>query len=61
MDAGAILAIVLLNGLLGFIQENQAERSLAALHKLSLATARAIREGESVRFRPGNRSGAMSC
>jgi len=45
IDAGAILAIVLLNALLGFIQEFKAERSLAALRKLSIATARVVREG----------------
>lgn len=46
VDAGAILAIVILNALLGFIQEYRAERSLAALRKLSITTARVIREGE---------------
>jgi Ca2+-transporting ATPase len=45
LDAGAILAIVALNGLLGFVQEFRAERSLAALRKLSITTARAMRNG----------------
>jgi Ca2+-transporting ATPase len=45
LDAVAILAIVLLNGVLGFIQEFRAERSLAALRNMSVATARVIREG----------------
>lgn len=45
LDAAAILAIVLLNGVLGFIQEFRAERSLAALRKMSVATARVIRDG----------------
>src|SRR3954447_17754228 len=45
IDAGAILAIVILNAALGFVQEFRAERSLAALRKLSVATARVIREG----------------
>ena len=45
LDAAAILAIVLLNGLLGFVQEFRAERSLAALRKMSVATARVIRDG----------------
>ena len=44
LDAAAILAIVFLNGLLGFIQEFRAERSLAALKRLSVATARVMRD-----------------
>jgi Ca2+-transporting ATPase len=45
LDSAAILAIVFLNGLLGFVQEFRAERSLAALRKMSVATARVIRDG----------------
>jgi Ca2+-transporting ATPase len=45
LDAAAILAIVLLNGLLGFIQEFRAERSLAALRKMSISMARVFRDG----------------
>jgi len=45
IDAAAILAIVFLNGVLGFVQEFRAERSLAALRKMSVATARVIRGG----------------
>ena len=45
IDAVAILAIIVLNALLGFIQEYKAERSLAALRKLSIATARVVRGG----------------
>ncbi len=45
VDAAAIVAIVLLNGLLGFVQEFRAERSLAALKRLSVATAKVLRDG----------------
>lgn len=45
VDSAAILAIVLLNGILGFVQEFRAERSLAALRRLSIATARVFRDG----------------
>ena len=45
LDAAAILAIVLLNGCFGFVQEFRAERSLAALRRLSIATARVMRDG----------------
>lgn len=45
LDAVAILAIVLLNGVLGFYQEFRAERSLAALKRMSVATARVMRDG----------------
>ncbi len=45
IDAAAILAIVFLNGVLGFVQEFRAEQSLAALRKMSVAMARVIREG----------------
>jgi Ca2+-transporting ATPase len=51
VDAAAILAIVLLNALLGFIQEYQAEQSIAALKKLSIMMARVIRE-EMIRSIP---------
>lgn len=45
-DAVAILAIVILNGLLGFFQEEKASRALAALQKLSSPLAKVIRDGE---------------
>ncbi|MCK6470403.1 MAG: cation-translocating P-type ATPase [Planctomycetes bacterium] len=45
VDSAAILAIVLLNGLLGFLQEEKAERALAALRKLSAPTVKVLRGG----------------
>ena len=45
VDAAAILAIVVLNGLLGFVQEGRAEQALAALRKLSSPHAKAVRDG----------------
>ena len=45
LDAAAILTIVILNGLLGFVQEFRAERSLAALRKMSVTMARVFRDG----------------
>ncbi|MGB3914258.1 MAG: HAD-IC family P-type ATPase, partial [Dethiobacteria bacterium] len=44
-DALTILVIVLLNAILGLIQEYRAERSLEALKKLAAPRARVLREG----------------
>ena len=45
-DSIAILAIVLMNGILGFIQEERAERSLAALRDMASPMAKTLRDGE---------------
>lgn len=45
VDTFAILAIVVLNGVIGFMQEERAERALASLQKLSSPMARVRRDG----------------
>jgi Ca2+-transporting ATPase len=45
VDALAIIAIVILNAILGFIQEYRAEKSLSALKKLASFTTKVIRNG----------------
>jgi P-type Ca2+ transporter type 2C len=44
-DAIAIFAIVVLNGILGYLQESRAEKALAALKRMSSPRVRVIREG----------------
>ncbi|MDB5357840.1 MAG: cation transport ATPase [Phycisphaerales bacterium] len=44
-DTIAIVAIVLLNGVLGFLQEEKAGKALAALRKMSSPHAKVVRDG----------------
>ena len=48
VDACIIIAIILLNAVIGVVQENKAEKSLEALKKLSSPTAMVRREGKPV-------------
>ncbi len=44
-DGFIILAIVLLNGILGFVQENNAEKSMQALKNMQVPEAQVLRDG----------------
>ena len=44
-EALTILIIIVMNGILGFIQEYKTEKSLEALKKMAAPTAKVIREG----------------
>ncbi len=48
IESAAILAIVILNAVLGVIQESRAEQSLAALKKLAAPDAQVLRDGRRV-------------
>lgn len=58
-DAILIIAIVIVNAVLGIIQEGRAEKSIAALQKMSAPSARVLRNGQqqliaSVEVVPGD-------
>ncbi|HEY0938643.1 MAG TPA: cation-translocating P-type ATPase [Steroidobacter sp.] len=44
-EAIAILAVVMLNAVMGYVQQSRAEQAVAALRKMSAARARVIRDG----------------
>jgi Ca2+-transporting ATPase len=48
IEAGAIMAIVLLNAVLGVIQESKAEEALAALQKMAAPDAHVLRAGHRI-------------
>ena len=45
VEAGAIMTIVILNAVLGVVQESKAEEALAALQKMAAPEARVVRDG----------------
>ena len=47
-DTFIILAIVVLNGIVGFVQEYRAEQALDALKRMASPTARVVRDGETL-------------
>ncbi|MHB8911574.1 MAG: cation-translocating P-type ATPase, partial [Lysobacter sp.] len=50
LDAGVILAVVLVNALIGFIQEGRAEQALAVLRSMLAPSARVLRDGNRHRI-----------
>jgi len=47
-DAIAIFSIVILNGVLGYLQESRAEKALSALKRMSSPKVRVIRQGKTM-------------
>jgi magnesium-transporting ATPase (P-type) len=48
IDTGVVLAVVIANAIIGFIQEGKAERAMDALHHMLAPDAHVIRDGERI-------------
>ena len=57
LDGGAIMAIVVLNAVMGVVQEGRAEQALAALKKMAAPKATVVRDGQQIII-PAARIGA---
>ena len=60
-EAIVIGVIVVLNGVLGFVQEARAEQAVAALQRMAAATAAVVRDGRTQRSRRRRSCPAISC
>jgi len=49
-EAISILVIIVLNAVLGFVQEHRAEEAVAALQRMAAATANVVRDGQEARI-----------
>jgi Ca2+-transporting ATPase len=50
-DVIIILAVVLINAVLGVVQESKAEQAIAALQEIAAATSKALRDGQQMTIR----------
>ncbi len=50
-DVFIILAVVLINAILGIVQENKAENAIAALQEIAAATSKVLRDGKQLTIR----------